>query len=147
MRAETQRAKAKAVSCVHSRLLGILTLENKMSERFWWMSLQSVQRESWPAHNSLPGHLVVQRSRCVHGGFFPHHTAELREIKSRVQSPRRFSEEAVLTGNVGETAESVGAAGGQTGTQLRSSAHRVGHHLPGELWIDVLKVSRASLGE
>lgn len=57
------------------------------------------------------------------------------------------SEEAILTGYVGEATEGVGAAGGQTGAQLRSSAHGVRHHLSGELGVDVLEVGRASLGK
>lgn len=85
------------------------------------------------------------RSVQTLGIFFPPLSRTDEEIKTRVRSGR--SEEAVVAGYVGEAAEGVGAAGGQTGAQLRSPAHRVGHHLSGELRIDVLEVSRASLGE
>lgn len=77
--------------------------------------------------------------------FFPPFSRTVETKRLKLKSGRLDSEEAVLTGYVGEAAEGVGAAGRQTGAQLWSSAHRVGHHLSGELWIDVLEVSRASL--
>ena len=60
---------------------------------------------------------------------------------------RRFlvSEVAVITGDVGEAVEGVGAAG--AGGHLRSPAHRAWHHLSGELWVDVLRVSWTFLEE
>lgn len=107
-------------------------------------------RGTWPKQKRLPGHLehlVLEETVALfrHWIFFPPLSRTDEEIKTRVRSGR--SEEAVVAGYVGEAAEGVGAAGGQTGAQLRSPAHRVGHHLSGELRIDVLEVSRASLGE
>lgn len=107
----------------------------------------------------LPGHLVPEERVALFRGNFSTAQEKLCSVMSlyisactvvkrlKLESPRLSSEETVLTGHVGETAEGVGAAGGQTGAQLWSSAHRAGHHLSGELWIDVLEVSRASLGK
>ena len=55
------------------------------------------------------------------------------------------SEVAVIAGDVGEAVEGVGAAG--AGGHLWSPAHRAWHQLPGELWVDVLRVSWTFLEE
>lgn len=53
------------------------------------------------------------------------------------------SQKTVLCADEGEPIESVVGAG--AGVKLRGPTHRAGNHFPGELWINVLGVGRASL--
>lgn len=64
----------------------------------------------------------------------------------RVQTFERFisgSQKALLIGYIGEPIE--GIAGTGAGIELRGPTHRVGNDFPGELWINMLSVSWASL--
>lgn len=53
------------------------------------------------------------------------------------------SQKAVLIGDKGEPIEGIVGAG--AGVELRGPTHRVSNHFSGELWINMLSVSWASL--
>lgn len=54
-------------------------------------------------------------------------------------------EKAIFSRNIGEAIESIGAAGSEACCSFWGATHRVGHHLSCELWVNMLKVWRASL--
>lgn len=73
------------------------------------------------------------------------HFHELLTQRS-VQSFKQLShasQKAVLSGDKGEPIECVARAG--AGGELRCPTHRVRNHFSGELWINMLSVSWASL--
>lgn len=100
--------------------------------------------------------LIIQQLRFLLCSFYPDYSpvffhcpempCALTDLKvSEALIHQHASEEAIFSRDIWEAIEGIGAAGGQAGRGLWRAAHRVGHHLSGELWVNMLKVCRASL--
>lgn len=70
----------------------------------------------------------------------------MRSFSHLVQTFAQFipaSQKAVVVAHEGEPIEGIGGAG--AGVELRGPTHRVRNHFFGELWVNMLSVSWASL--